>query len=144
MNSSRDRWASLQWVESQSVANGADKEQCLLTLGDFGRVFIGGDSAGAHIVPNIAMKAGNEVLPGGVTLLGAFLTHPYLWGSKPIGSESSAKHTGGIDNPMINSLGREELSVARFGCSRLLVIVVGLDDLKERGVAHSSAIKDSG
>ena len=38
------------------------------------------------------MRAGVESLHGGVKLVGAFLTHPYFWGSKPIRSEPIEGH----------------------------------------------------
>ena len=41
---------------------------------------------------NMAMRAGVESLHGGVKLVGAFLTHPYFWGSKPIRSEPIEGH----------------------------------------------------
>ena len=50
-----DSWAAHQWVASQSAGN--DKEPWLINNGDFGRIFIGGDSAGANIVHNMAMRA---------------------------------------------------------------------------------------
>ena len=50
-----DSWAALQWVASQSAGN--DKEPWSINNGDFGRIFIGGDSAGANIVHNMAMRA---------------------------------------------------------------------------------------
>ena len=46
--------------------------------GDFNGVFIGGDSSGANIVHNIAMRVGAESLHGGVKSLGAFLNHNFL------------------------------------------------------------------
>ncbi|KAK7308185.1 hypothetical protein VNO77_41785 [Canavalia gladiata] len=33
------------------------------------------------------MHAEVEALPGGVNVYGAYLNHPYFWGSKPIGSK---------------------------------------------------------
>ncbi|KAK4587207.1 hypothetical protein RGQ29_024075 [Quercus rubra] len=82
-----DCWAALQWVTSHVIndTNAVNKEPWLMNHGDFSRDFFGGDStAGGNIVHNIAMRAGVESLHGGVKLVGAFLTHPYFWGSKPI------------------------------------------------------------
>ncbi|KAF5452486.1 hypothetical protein F2P56_027480 [Juglans regia] len=154
-----DNWAALQWVASNSLDNGADKEPWLMNHGDFKRVFIGGDSAGANIAHNIAMKAGVESLPGDVKILGAFLTHPYFWGSNPIGSEPSEGHDKafphlvwnfiypaapeGIDNPMINPIAPGAPSLAGLGCSRLLVTVAEKDELRDRGVAYCDKIRKS-
>ncbi|KAK3002983.1 hypothetical protein RJ639_018738 [Escallonia herrerae] len=109
-----DSWAALQWVASHANGKNGDKEPWLLGHGDFGRVYLGGDSAGANIVHNIAMRASNankgtyfkkgspvheiadaKSLSGGVKIYGAFLCHPYFLGSKPIGSEPIVDHDKG-------------------------------------------------
>jgi acetyl esterase/lipase len=158
-----DCWAALQWVvsASHSIDNGTvNEEPWLINHGDFKRVFIGGDSAGANIAHNITMRAGDESLHGGVKILGTFLTHPYFWGSKPVGSEPSAgpdekplPHVvwnftypaapGGIDNPMINPTGPGAPSLAGLGCSRLLVVVAEKDELRERGVFYYDQVRKS-
>ncbi|KAG5070406.1 hypothetical protein AAZX31_01G224800 [Glycine max] len=148
-----DCWDALKWVATNT-------EPWLVKHGDFNRVFIGGDSAGANIVHNIAMRAGAEALPGGVKLLGAFLSHSYFYGSKPIGSEPVAGHQqsvpylvwdfvypsapGGIDNPMINPMVTGAPSLAGLGCSKILVCVAEKDLIKDRGVAYYEAVKKSG
>uniref|UniRef100_A0A2P2PJ79 Catalytic n=1 Tax=Rhizophora mucronata TaxID=61149 RepID=A0A2P2PJ79_RHIMU len=157
-----DSWAALQWVASHSVGNGKDKDPWILNHGDFGRVFIGGDSSGANIGHNIGMRAGSENLPGGVRLLGALFTHTYIWGSDQIGSESRSylesllphkiwvtlypSAVGGIDNPMINPLAPGAPSLAGFACTRLLLEVAEHDSflLRDRGVLYHNAIKESG
>ncbi|XP_031276623.1 2-hydroxyisoflavanone dehydratase-like [Pistacia vera] len=157
-----DCWTALKWIASHSADNSGDnKEPWLTTYGDFERVFIGGDNAGANITHNILMRAGKESLPGGVKIVGAFLTHPYFWGSKPIGSEIGGPEReklvpyvvwnflyptapGGIDNPMINFVAPEAPSLAQLGCSRLLVSVAELDVLRDRGVLYYNAVKESG
>uniref|UniRef100_A0A7N2MNB5 Alpha/beta hydrolase fold-3 domain-containing protein n=1 Tax=Quercus lobata TaxID=97700 RepID=A0A7N2MNB5_QUELO len=119
-----DCWAALQWVASHSAGNG--KEPWLINNGDFERIFIGGDSAGANIVHNMAIRAGIESLPCGAKILGAYLAHSYFWSSKPIGAEPKEGHekslpylfwkfvypsvTGSVDNPMVNpeGYGKEE------------------------------------
>lgn len=152
-----DSWAALQWVScfSSKDNNSTIEEPWLSSHGDFERVFIGGDSAGANIVHNIAMRAGKESLSGGVEILGALLTHPYFWGSKPTGSEQSIPHLvwnivypnapGGIDNPMINPVVPELApSLEGLGCCRLLVSVAEKDWLRDRGVWYCEAVKKSG
>ncbi|GMY27471.1 2-hydroxyisoflavanone dehydratase-like [Fagus crenata] len=155
-----DSWAAFQWVASHSIDNKVDKEPWLENHGDFKRVFTGGDSAGANIAHNMTMKAGLEGLHGGVKILGAFFTHPFFWGSKPIGSESTVDHEkslpcrlwdyifsgapDGIDNPRMNPFGPGAPSLAKLGCSRLLVTVAGIDVLRDRGVFYYNAMKESG
>ncbi|KAM3755180.1 hypothetical protein ACB098_02G021000 [Castanea mollissima] len=130
-----DCWAALQWVALHSLNNGLNKEPWLRNHGDFNRVFIGGDSAGANIVHNIAMRVG------------------------PIGSESSAGHDkalpylvwnftyprapGGIDNPMINPMSPGAPSLAGLGCSRVLVAVAEKDELRDRGLSYYEELRKS-
>ncbi|WRX21237.1 Alpha/beta hydrolase fold-3 - like 10 [Theobroma cacao] len=158
-----DCWAGLQWVVSHSVDCGVDnKEPWLSTYVDFDRVYVAGDSAGANLAHNILMRAGSEALNGGVKITGAFVTHPYFWGSKPVGSEPKsidkrekcAMYTiwhliypeapGGIDNPMINPVSPGAPSLAGLGCSRLLVSVAEKDALRDRGIFYYNAVKESG
>nr|WIV69098.1 PUCXE21 protein [Pyrus ussuriensis] len=158
-----DCWDALRWVASHSSNNdsGGDKEPWLVRYGDFDRLYIGGDSAGGNIAHNMAMKAGVESLCGGVKILGAFLSHPYFWSSKPIGSEPKGEDfekavpyliwdfvypsaPGGVDNPMLNPAGEGKPSLAGLACSRLLVCVAGKDALRDRGVWYYDLVKESG
>ncbi|KAK7308183.1 hypothetical protein VNO77_41782 [Canavalia gladiata] len=148
-----DCWDALKWVATKA-------EPWLINHGDFNRVFIGGDSAGANIVHNIALRAGAEVLPGDVKLLGAFVSHPYFYGSKPMGAEPVAGHEqsvpsltwnfvypsapGGLDNPLINPLVIGAPTFASLGCSKLLVCTAERDGLRERAVSYYEALKNSG
>ncbi|XP_039067808.1 2-hydroxyisoflavanone dehydratase-like [Hibiscus syriacus] len=152
-----DCWSGLQWVVSHS-----NEEPWVSTYADFDRVYIGGDSAGANLAHNILIRAGSEGLRNGWLSLGAFLTHPYFWGSKPVGSETKdveqreklatstiwhlvyPEAAGGIDNPMINPVVPGAPSLAGLGCSRLLVSVAGKDSLRDRGISYSNAVKESG
>ncbi|VVA38148.1 PREDICTED: 2-hydroxyisoflavanone dehydratase [Prunus dulcis] len=91
-NCYQDCWDALQWVSSHRThkeldANNTNKEPWLVNYGNFDKLYIGGDSAGGNIVHNVAMKAGVERLCGDVKILGAFMSHLYFLGSKPIGSE---------------------------------------------------------
>lgn len=172
-----DCWAALQWVASHRNKiddhenySSNNKEAWLLNHGDFERVFIGGDSAGGNIVHNIAMRAGEGDHDNqesslkestGVKILGAFLGHPYFWGSNPIGSEPVGDNRennflhlswefvyptapGGIDNPMVNPVGEGKPNLAKLGCSRLLVCVAEKDQLRDRGIWYFNAVKESG
>ncbi|KAK8491753.1 hypothetical protein V6N13_070141 [Hibiscus sabdariffa] len=158
-----DCWAALQWIVSHSNADcDSDKEPWISTYVDFGRVYIGGDSAGANLAHNILMRAGSEGLQNGVKIKGAFLTHPYFWGTKPIGAETRDVERreklitytvwqlvypdapGGVDNPMLNPVVPGAPSLAGLGCSRLLVSVAEKDLMRERGIMYYNAVKESG
>ncbi|XP_065850506.1 2-hydroxyisoflavanone dehydratase-like [Euphorbia lathyris] len=155
-----DSWEALQWVASHSVKNGG--EPWIQDYGDFDRFFIGGDSSGANIVHNIALRAGSEKLGGNVRISGAFVGHPYFWGSTPIGKENGENHDKklhhltwdfgypsapfGVDNPMINPASpATTVSLNGLGCSRLLVCVASKDKLmRERGVWYLDLVRESG
>ncbi|XP_065850508.1 2-hydroxyisoflavanone dehydratase-like [Euphorbia lathyris] len=154
-----DSWEALQWVASHSVKNGG--EPWIEDYGDFDRFFIGGDSSGANIVHNIALRAGSEKLGGKVRISGAYLGHPYFLGSNPVGKEKSEDHDKslsrltwdfvypsapfGVDNPMINPASpTATTSLNGLGCSRVLVYVAGKDELRERGVWYLDLVRESG
>ncbi|XP_014520185.1 2-hydroxyisoflavanone dehydratase-like [Vigna radiata var. radiata] len=144
-----DCWEALKWVATKA-------EPWVLKHGDFDRVFVGGDSAGANIAHNIAMRAGAEALPGGVTVLGALVSHPFFLGSERIGSETEENLSfrvwkwiqpcdgGGFDNPLINPLSSAAASLSGLGCRKLLVCTAGVDELRERGLWYYEAVKKSG
>ncbi|TYH55672.1 hypothetical protein ES332_D09G251200v1 [Gossypium tomentosum] len=156
-----DCWSGLQWVASHSIDGGLKDEPWLSTYVDFDRLYVGGDSAGANLAHVILLRAGSEGL-NGVKIKGAFLTHPYFWGSKPIGSEIKNNEEreklatcmiwhlvypeapGGIDNPMLNPVVAGGPSLAGLGCSRLLISVAKEDLLRDRGVSYYHAVKKSG
>ncbi|XP_027362533.1 2-hydroxyisoflavanone dehydratase-like [Abrus precatorius] len=157
-----DCWAGLSWVASHATPNPTNSDPWLINHGDFSKIFTGGDSSGANIVHNVAMRAGVEALPGGVKVYGAYLNHPYFWGAKPIGSEpvtgfeeipqsliwkfAYPDAPGGLDNPMINPLALGAPSLASIGCSKMLVTVAGKDHLhfRDRAVLYYEAVKESG
>ncbi|RDY01192.1 2-hydroxyisoflavanone dehydratase, partial [Mucuna pruriens] len=157
-----DCWAGLAWVASHATPNPINSDTWLVNYGDFSKIFIGGDSSGANIVHNVAMRAGVEALPGGVNVYGAYLNHPYFCGSKPIGSEPVIGFEesppcliwkfvypdapAGLDNPMINPLAPGAPSLAHIGCSKMLVTVAGKDHLhfRDRAVLYYDAVKVSG
>ncbi|XP_039123283.1 probable carboxylesterase 12 [Dioscorea cayenensis subsp. rotundata] len=69
-------WQTLQWLTS------SPQEEWLTTYADFTRFFLTGDSAGANIVHQLALRATREKLCGGPhgspKLRGAMLIHPYF------------------------------------------------------------------
>ncbi|XP_038719592.1 2-hydroxyisoflavanone dehydratase-like [Tripterygium wilfordii] len=176
-----DCWAALNWAASHSTTqNEPDKDPWLRNHGDFDRLYIGGESAGGNIVHNIAIRAGSDNLERNVKILGAFVSHSYFWGSKPIGSENDPSKPkfyvtsksksfasdpvlgheksfpslvwsfvypsapGGLDNPMLNPEGPGAPSLAGLMCSRLLIVVAGEDELRDRGVRYHELVKESG
>ncbi|KAM7462761.1 hypothetical protein LguiA_030882 [Lonicera macranthoides] len=154
-----DCWTAIQWVGSHSTTTPHPTisvlEPWITNFGDFNRIYIGGDSAGGNIVHNILLRAGNDQLCGNIKIKGAFLSHPYFWGSEPLkgecGEESLAHKlwmfvnpsaAGGIDDPAINPFVGPSLKGLR--CSRLLVCVSEKDELRERGVKYCEVVRESG
>ncbi|KAF5196907.1 Tuliposide B-converting enzyme 1, amyloplastic [Thalictrum thalictroides] len=80
-----DCWDAFQWVNSHSMGYGP--EIWLSNYADFEKVFLAGDSAGANIAHNLAMKAGNMQVVGGVKILGVVLDQPYFLGEELTSSE---------------------------------------------------------
>ncbi|KAJ0599866.1 putative 2-hydroxyisoflavanone dehydratase, Carboxylesterase [Helianthus annuus] len=156
-----DSWTALQWVATHSTEGLNEKDEpWLIQHGDFNRLYIGGDSAGANISHHIAMRVGTEELHGGVKILGAFLSHPYFWGSEPLGSEPvTSRETSllyrtwmlvypgapeGIDNPHINPFAKTAPCLAGIGCRRLIVCVASQDELRDRAVHYYDAMREGG
>ncbi|KAE9611652.1 hypothetical protein Lal_00011670 [Lupinus albus] len=157
-----DCWHVLHWVSSHSLSANYTgmRFPWLNNHGDFNRIFIGGDGAGANIAHNVSMRAGTEALPGGVKIVGAILSRPFFYSSYPIGSEPviDPNHNivysvwnmvypsapGGIDNPVVNPVGPGAPSLATLGCSRIIVCVAANDQFRDRGVWYYEAVKKSG
>ncbi|KAK7308176.1 hypothetical protein VNO77_41775 [Canavalia gladiata] len=156
-----DGWTTLQWVASHvSSNNPTNVEPWLLNHGDFNKLYIGGDTNGANVAHNLAMRAGTETLPGELKIVGALLCCPFFWGSKPIGSEPVEEHEqslamkvwsfvypnapGGIDNPSVNPCAPGAPSLATLGCSKILISITGKDEFKDRNILYYETVKKSG
>lgn len=146
-----DCWAALQWVASHSKATGENQEPWLVEFGDFDRLYMGGDSAGANIVHNLALKAGTEKLANDVKILGGVFCCPYFWRSQSTPDESyaykcwmlaSPHAEGGIDNHMINPFASGTFD-AGFCYKKLLVVVTEKDELRDIGIKYYDAVKNS-
>ncbi|CAA2967395.1 Arylacetamide deacetylase [Olea europaea subsp. europaea] len=150
-----DSWLALKWVASQSTGEG--HEQWVQENADFNHVYFGGDSAGANIAHNMAIRFGQEKLPG-INLDGIFLNCPYFWGKDPIGKEGTSlvfkksyvddlwafsfpKATG-LDDPSINP--SMDLNLSKLGCKKVLIYVAEEDILKERGYHYKEALTKCG
>ncbi|KAL2460230.1 putative carboxylesterase [Abeliophyllum distichum] len=150
-----DSWIALKWAVSHSKGNG--HEVWLNNYADFGRVYLGGDSAGANIVHNMAMRVGLESPEYGVKLSGVFLNCPYFTGKNPIGNEianmngrntivniwlRAYPNSTGLDDPLVNPVMDPKLS--KLGCKRVLIFVSGNDFLRDRGWYYKEALYKSG
>ncbi|XP_015885439.3 probable carboxylesterase 2 [Ziziphus jujuba] len=152
-----DSWAVLQWIISHCDHGGP--EAWLNEHADFQRVFLGGASAGANVVHNLALVAGDPDFGLSVELLGVALIHPYFWGSVPVGSEALQPEKKAFvdriwplvcpsvpdnDDPRINPVAEGAPSLAGVGCRRVLICVAEKDVLKDRGRFYYEALSRSG
>lgn len=135
-----DSWFATEWVVSHSSRNG--EEPWLNEHVDFGRVFLGGDSAGGNLTHNLAMGA--EKLAG-IKFKGICLNHPMFFGSdatvdgKVINAQTKEfmeklwmfiyPAASGTDDPKLNPSYVPDLE--NLGCERVLLLVAELDFLKE-------------
>ncbi|KAJ6905968.1 hypothetical protein NC652_023655 [Populus alba x Populus x berolinensis] len=153
-----DSWTALKWVASH--VNGDGPEEWLNSHADFGQVFLAGDSAGANLAHQLAMRYGQEKLSG-IDLTGVILVHPYFWGKEPIGTEGenleSKSRIGGtkddemwlymcptnsgLNDPRMNP-GVEDL--ARLGCERMLIFVAEEDYLTVAAKSYYEKLRRSG
>ncbi|KAG0482446.1 hypothetical protein HPP92_010530 [Vanilla planifolia] len=143
-----DGWTALHWVLSRS-------DPWVARHGDLRQVFLAGDSAGANIAHQVAMRAAGK----GLRLKGLALVHPFFWGSEPVGFEPAdpvfrarmnqrwwftCPGAVGPDDPRWNPTGEAAPSLAGLGCERVLVTVAEMDYLKHRGRLYYEKLKASG
>lgn len=152
-----DSWEALRWVDSH--VQGTGSSEWLNSHADFHRVFFAGDSAGANIANNTAIRAGlSEEGLLRIKLRGIVLVHPYFCGNEPIGEEAnkleakaftdgfwslaSPSSRGGLDDPLINP--ERDPNLGRLGCGKVLVCVAEKDFLKHRGLYYGEVLKKRG
>ncbi|XP_042488413.1 probable carboxylesterase 7 [Macadamia integrifolia] len=150
-----DSWFALQWVASHSKRNGP--ESWLNKHADFGRLFLAGDSAGANIAHNLAMRAAETPLKNGLRIFGLGMVHPYFHGEEPLGPEASDEEkrqnvdlmwlsacpsTGGCDDPWVNPAACPNL--AKLACKRVLVFLAECDVVRDGGLCYCETLRKSG
>ncbi|KAG6777763.1 hypothetical protein POTOM_017594 [Populus tomentosa] len=141
-----DSWAAIQWVASH--VNGEGSESWLNGHADFDRTFLAGDSAGANIAHNMAVRAGSTNGLNGVKIVGVVLVHPFFVNNEPDTFspviEFIFPSVRIYDDPRINPAGAGGAELASLGCARVLIFVAGKDRLRDRGVRYYEALKRSG
>lgn len=151
----QDSSYAIKWVASHSWGDG--HEPWLKEHADFGRVFLGGDSAGGNIAHKMAMQVGSEN-PGGVKLEGIILNHPFFGGNDPIVGDKpvdihikayldklwafAKPETSGSDDPDFNP--GMDPNLSSLGCRRVLVSVAEKDFLRDRGWNYYQILGKSG
>lgn len=150
-----DSWDAINWVATHGREGGP--EPWLNDAADFQKVFLAGDSAGANIAHNMAIRLGSDPTDA-IKLEGIILLHPYFGGEDPIGSECG-KHKqlkaftdqfwklanpsgSGLDDPLFNP--EKNPNLERLGCSKILVCVAEKDSLRDRGLNYRDLMDKSG
>uniref|UniRef100_A0A5B7B9N5 Putative Alpha/beta hydrolase fold-3 n=1 Tax=Davidia involucrata TaxID=16924 RepID=A0A5B7B9N5_DAVIN len=139
-----DSWRVLQWVALHSNSkNGQGPEPWLNDHARFDQVFLAGDSAGANIAHNMAVRAGVDGLGIGVNLVGMVLVHPFF-GNNEIDKlwMFICPETSGWDDPRLNPAANPSL-LSKLGCTKVLVCTAGKDHLRERGWSYYEALRKS-
>lgn len=111
---------------------------------DFQRVFLGGESAGANIANDVAIRAGVSELPRGLKLLGLVLVQPYfgLDGVDEMYKFLCPSSSGGDDDPRLNPAADPRLG--SIGCRRVMACLAEKDMLRDRGRGYCDALRKSG
>lgn len=135
-----DSWAALQWVASHVNRDGP--ESWLNDHADFGRVFIGGESAGGNISHTLAVRVGSIGLAAGVKVVGVILGHPYFGGTEDDKMWMyMCPENSGLEDPRMKPAAED---LARLGCERLLIFVAEKDHLFDVGKRYYEELKKSG
>ncbi|KAF0908717.1 hypothetical protein E2562_028153 [Oryza meyeriana var. granulata] len=148
-----DSWAALAWAVAAAAPNaGNGPEPWLAEHGDASRVFLAGDSAGANIAHNVAMRAAAAPLPGGAGITGVLLMHPYFWDtSNTMGPalEDRIRHEwrfmcgspdARVDDPRLSPTVQGAPSLHALPCKRVMVAVAEDDFLAAKGRAYYAAL----
>ncbi|KAL5788398.1 hypothetical protein ACOSP7_005347 [Xanthoceras sorbifolium] len=137
-----DSWAGLQWVATHS--NGLGPEPWLNDHADLGRVFLGGESAGANIAHFVAVRAGTTTTGlAGLKVDGLLIVHPFFGGKEPdkMYKFLCPSSTGCDDDPRLNP--EVDPNLKSMVADRVLVCVAEKDWLRNRGVAYYETLRKS-
>ncbi|MFS7933413.1 putative carboxylesterase [Helianthus anomalus] len=148
-------WEAIKWAAQHVDGNGP--ESWLNEYADLGHVFFVGDSSGANIAHQMAIRAGSENMGGSINLEGIILLHPFFWGTTSVGSEDldpafieymemiwtfDYPETCGLDDPFLNPAMDPKL--LNLGGSKEFIYVAELDNLRNRGWYYKYILDQSG
>lgn len=135
-----DSWAAFQWIAAH-----AGGDPWLSDCADFGRVFVGGESAGATIANDVAMRAGADdgLIRGGVEVVGLFLLHPYFGGKEEnkLYRFLCPTSSGRDDDPRLNPA--VDPRIGQMAGRRVAFFVAEKDVCRESARAYYEGLKKS-
>lgn len=131
-------WAALKWVSTHCNGNGS--EYWLNEYADLGRVFLGGESAGANLAHYVAVQAGFMGLMG-LKFVGLLVVHPFFGCKEPdeMYKFLCPTSSGCDDDPKLNPAVDPNLD--QMACGKVLVCLAEKDWLRERGVEYYETMK---
>lgn len=138
-----DSWEVFKWVASHGSGSGSGSDPWLANHGDFTRVFVAGDSAGANIAHDIVIRVGSGEDGVGVKISGMVLVHPYF-GSDEVTPMMKVIYPdiSGYDDPRYNPAANPGL-MGKIKCGKVLICVAENDGIKDRGVKYYEVLKKS-
>ncbi|XP_043709038.1 gibberellin receptor GID1C-like [Telopea speciosissima] len=146
-----DGWAALKWVSSRPwLRSGKDSKV---------HIYLCGDSSGGNIVHNVAMRT----VESDTEILGNILLNPLFGGQERTESEKKldGKYFVAVqdrdwywraflpegedrDHPACNPFGPRRISLEGLKFPKSLVVVAGLDLVKDWQVAYVEGLKEAG
>ncbi|KAJ7543220.1 hypothetical protein O6H91_09G029900 [Diphasiastrum complanatum] len=154
----------LKWLQSQaSEEDRSTVDPWLDCYADFSRCFWFGESAGANIVHHIALRATTEDLRP-LQVKGLVLSQPFFGSEERTASEIELEHDEPIippalcdefwkfslphgasrDHPYSNPLNEVLPPLSKLDLPRMLVVVGGLDPLRDHQFAYVSHVHEAG
>ncbi|CAA2967095.1 probable carboxylesterase 12 [Olea europaea subsp. europaea] len=134
-----DCWEAIKWVELHVSGQGPDP--WLNEFANFDRVFLAGDSAGANIAHNMAIRAGLGESCSGIKIDGLILVHPFFGNDEPDKLWSFiCPETTGLTDPRLNPAADLD-SLLKLGCNKVLVCTAAKDFLRGRGLHYYETVK---
>ncbi|XP_061372454.1 carboxylesterase 15-like [Gastrolobium bilobum] len=157
-----DGFMALRWLQAQAVSH--EPDPWLSHVADFSRVFVSGDSAGGNIAHNLAAGLGYgspELAP--VRVRGYVLLAPFFGGTIQTKSEVEGPKDAFLnlelidrywrlsipvgdttDHPLVNPFGPVSKSLEAIDLDPILVVVGGIDLLKDRAEDYARRLKNWG
>ncbi|KAL3614195.1 hypothetical protein CASFOL_042269 [Castilleja foliolosa] len=135
-----DSWAAFQWIAAHAASEGPDP--WLNEFADFNRVFIGGESAGATIANDVAVRSGVEKFTG-VEIVGIFLIHAFFGGTEEdkLYKILCPTSSGRDDDPRL--FPAVDPRICQMAGRRVIFLMAEKDFLRDRAWGYCEGLKKS-
>ncbi|XP_021738405.1 2-hydroxyisoflavanone dehydratase-like [Chenopodium quinoa] len=134
-----DCWAAFKWIASHTNGNGS--EPWLNDYVDFNRVFVGGESSGANLAHDVAIRASVEPIGDGLKLVGLLAIQPYF-ATREITRLIQYLYPSSRE---LNNEPKLNLNIdprlCKLACDKVLICVAENDKFKERGLTYYYSLK---